>query len=141
MVNKRSPEDRAWDLAARIAVNLPIRRPDTEYSTKDPDWIRYAKAEMEMLAELRTAIRDHPEEMLDAIEIMQDGLRFNFFPTKGERRQLEQTPMTWGEMLAESSQTMLEMKAADERWQRYKAQKAGTYAAVAHAMGVAAKSG
>ena len=137
MVNDREmkPGDRAWHLAARIAVNLPIREPQTEYSTKDPDWIRHAKLEMEMLAELRVAIRDHPDEMLDAIEIMQDAVRLNFFPTKGEKRQLA-NPMSPEEREAFWNK----MRTEDERWQRYKMQKAGPHAAVAHGMGVSAKS-
>ena len=87
---ERTPELKAWWLAARIAAHLPIPVPQTEYDTKDPEWIRHARAEMDMLSELRAAIRDHPEEVLDALEIMQDSTRLNFFATKGERRQMDE---------------------------------------------------
>ena len=139
MVNQqdgRSPEDKAWYLGVWLAANLPLPKPDTEYSTKDPQWIRHAKLEMEALAQLRRAIEDNPAALLDAIEIIQEGIRLNFFPTKGERRQLAEPRKTPEEFRA----MMDEFAAREERSQRFWMQKAGPHAAVAHGMGAAAKS-
>jgi hypothetical protein len=56
----------------------------SEGLTPDEERI-HASGQMKALSDLKWAIENHAEDMVELIDILLDGTRLHYFPTKGER--------------------------------------------------------